>query len=71
MFFLCRGGQPGDQFVNERWEVDWDTYLASKRNFIVARIDGRGAGFQGSQMTQQIYRRVGSVDVEDQLAVIT
>nr|XP_018915973.1 PREDICTED: dipeptidyl aminopeptidase-like protein 6 isoform X1 [Bemisia tabaci]XP_018915974.1 PREDICTED: dipeptidyl aminopeptidase-like protein 6 isoform X1 [Bemisia tabaci]XP_018915975.1 PREDICTED: dipeptidyl aminopeptidase-like protein 6 isoform X1 [Bemisia tabaci] len=65
------GGQPGDQFVNERWEVDWDTYLASKRNFIVARIDGRGAGFQGSQMTQQIYRRVGSVDVEDQLAVIT
>ena len=43
---MSRYGGPGTQTVDQRWGVGWDTYLASKRNFIVAQLDVRGSGFQ-------------------------
>ncbi|XP_067000020.2 inactive dipeptidyl peptidase 10 [Anabrus simplex] len=64
-------GAPGSQLVSERWLVDWNTYLSSHRNFIVAQIDGRGSGFQGDRLTHELYHRLGSVEIEDQIAVIT
>ncbi|XP_075238106.1 dipeptidyl peptidase 4-like [Lycorma delicatula] len=63
--------RPGSQSVDERWRVDWGTYLASQRNFIVAEVDGRGTGYQGDSMKHTIHHRLGTVDVEDQIAVIT
>ncbi|KAJ8888093.1 hypothetical protein PR048_007580 [Dryococelus australis] len=69
--WLCdRCAAPGSQLVSERWSVDWGTYLASSRNFIVAQVDGRGSGFQGERMVQQLHHRLGSIEVEDQIAVI-
>ncbi|XP_063230556.1 inactive dipeptidyl peptidase 10-like [Bacillus rossius redtenbacheri] len=62
--------EPGSQLVSERWGVDWGTYLASSRNFIVAQVDGRGSGFQGERVLQQLHHRFGSVEVEDQIDVI-
>ena len=44
--FPSRYGGPGTQTVDHRWTVGWDTYLASKRDFVVANIDVRGSGFQ-------------------------
>ncbi|KAF4520670.1 hypothetical protein B566_EDAN006346 [Ephemera danica] len=56
--------------VSERWGVDWGAYLASNRNFIVAQVDGRGSGFQGDSLRHKLHHRLGSVEVEDQIAVI-
>nr|CAD7432612.1 unnamed protein product [Timema monikensis] len=63
-------GAPGSQLVSERWGVDWGTYLASSRNFIVAEIDGRGSGFQGDSFLHKLRHHLGSTEVADQIVVI-
>ncbi|PSN35846.1 hypothetical protein C0J52_15483 [Blattella germanica] len=62
-------GGPGSQIVTERWKLDWSTYLAGNRDFIIAQIDGRGSGGQGYQMLHEVYMRLGTVEVADQLEV--
>lgn len=64
-----RYGAPGSQLVTEMFKVDWNTYLASRRNVIVAQIDGRGSGGQGYKLLHEVYYRLGSVEVADQLEV--
>ncbi|CAH0718024.1 unnamed protein product, partial [Brenthis ino] len=63
--------EPGGQLVTERWRPDWGWYLATARNFIVAEIDARGSGGQGEELRTEIYQRLLSVDVEDQIAVLS
>lgn len=62
-------GGPGSQLVTERWRIDWNTYLAGNKDFIVAQIDGRGSGGQGHQLLHKVYYKLGSVEVADQLEV--
>ncbi|XP_017851736.1 inactive dipeptidyl peptidase 10 isoform X2 [Drosophila busckii] len=62
---------PGSQLVTERFQVDWNWYLASQRSFIVAQIDGRGSGYQGELLRTQVHGKLGTVEVEDQLGVLT
>ncbi|KAG5863432.1 Inactive dipeptidyl peptidase 10, partial [Gonioctena quinquepunctata] len=62
---------PSSQSISSRWEKSWAWYLASTRNFIVAQIDARGSGFQGVKMRREIQRRIGTIEVQDQLAVLT
>ncbi|KAL9884330.1 inactive dipeptidyl peptidase 10 isoform 3-T5 [Glossina fuscipes fuscipes] len=62
---------PGSQLVNERFHLNWNWYLCSQRSFIVAQIDGRGSGYQGELLRTQIHGKLGKVEVEDQLAVLT
>lgn len=62
-------GGPGSQLVTERWRIDWNTYLTSQKDFIIAQIDGRGSGGQGHQLLHKIYYKLGSVEVADQLEV--
>ncbi|XP_012217844.1 inactive dipeptidyl peptidase 10 isoform X2 [Linepithema humile] len=62
-------GAPGSQLVTEMFKVDWNTYLASQKNVIVAQIDGRGSGGQGYKLLHEVYYRLGSVEVADQLEV--
>ncbi|XP_039298256.1 inactive dipeptidyl peptidase 10-like isoform X2 [Nilaparvata lugens] len=64
-------GNLGSQAVDERWQVDWSTYLVSGRNFIVAEVDGRGSPMQGDRIKHAPLNRIGSLDVDDQIAVIT
>ncbi|XP_052133194.1 inactive dipeptidyl peptidase 10-like, partial [Frankliniella occidentalis] len=61
---------PGSQLVSQRWAVDYSAYLASNRNYIVAEIDGRGSGFQSDRFLYEPYMRLGTVELEDQIAVI-
>ncbi|CAH2097979.1 unnamed protein product [Euphydryas editha] len=63
--------EPGGQLVTERWRPDWGWYLATARNFIVAEIDARGSGGQGEELRTEIYQKLLSVDVEDQIAVLS
>ncbi|CAH1164731.1 unnamed protein product [Phaedon cochleariae] len=62
-------GGPGSQLVTDRWRVDWTTYLASHEDFVVAQIDGRGTGGQGHRVMHEVFRRLGKVEVADQLEV--
>ncbi|CAH0402967.1 unnamed protein product [Chilo suppressalis] len=65
------GASPGGQLVTERWRPGWGWYLAAARNFIVAEIDARGSGGQGEEMRTEIYNKLLTVDVEDQIAVLS
>lgn len=67
---LCRDEEPGGQMVTDKFHVDWDSVLIDTDNVIVARFDGRGSGFQGLKVLQEIHRRIGSVDAKDQVAAV-
>ena len=41
----------------------------TNRSVIYGRIDGRGSAYKGSKMLFEIYRRLGTVEIEDQIAV--
>uniref|UniRef100_A0A671Q9S6 Inactive dipeptidyl peptidase 10-like n=1 Tax=Sinocyclocheilus anshuiensis TaxID=1608454 RepID=A0A671Q9S6_9TELE len=75
-YFLCifsvliSDTAPGGQQVNDRYSLDWDSVLVSSDNVIVARLDGRGSGFQGQKVLQEVHRRLGSVELQDQLAAV-
>uniref|UniRef100_A0A8B9KRB4 Dipeptidyl peptidase like 10 n=1 Tax=Astyanax mexicanus TaxID=7994 RepID=A0A8B9KRB4_ASTMX len=66
----CRDSGPGEQQVDDRHSVDWDSVLVSSDNVIVARLDGRGSGFQGQKILQEVHKRLGMVEVQDQLAAL-
>ena len=61
---------PGGQSVNDRFLLDWDSVLVSSENVIVARLDGRGSGFQGQRVLHELHQRLGAVDVQDQIAAV-
>lgn len=46
-----------------------NTYLAGNKDYIVAQIDGRGSSGQGYRLMHEVYRRLGTVEVSDQLEV--
>jgi inactive dipeptidyl peptidase 10 len=60
---------PGTQLVTDKWRIDWSTYLAGTKDYIVTQIDGRGSSGQGYQLMHEVYRRLGTVEVKDQLEV--
>lgn len=67
--FFCSYGGPGSQLVTERFKIDWTTYLASTQDIIVGYIDGRGTSGKGYRLMHQVYKRLGTVEVADQLEV--
>lgn len=60
---------PGTQLVTEKWRIDWNTYLSGNKDYIIAQIDGRGSSGQGYRLLHEVYRRLGTVEVSDQLEV--
>ncbi|XP_021054373.1 inactive dipeptidyl peptidase 10 isoform X1 [Mus pahari] len=67
---LIMDEEPGGQMVTDKFHVDWDSVLIDTDNVIVARFDGRGSGFQGLKVLQEIHRRIGSVEAKDQGAAV-
>lgn len=61
---------PGGQQVDDQYSVDWDSVLVSSDNVIVARLDGRGSGFQGQKILQEVHKRLGVVELQDQLTAL-
>ncbi|KAM4025880.1 inactive dipeptidyl peptidase 10 [Anomaloglossus baeobatrachus] len=61
---------PGSQLVTDEFHIGWDSVLINTENVIVARFDGRGSGFQGLKILQQVHRGLGSVEVKDQIAAV-
>lgn len=61
---------PGGQAVSDRFSLGWDSVLVGLHDVIVARLDGRGSGFQGHKILHAVHQRLGTVDVQDQLATL-
>jgi dipeptidyl-peptidase-4 len=61
-------GGPDSQLVTEEFKLDWSTYLTSSENVIYASIDGRGSSARGSRFLHEVYRRLGTVEIQDQIA---
>ena len=60
---------PGSQVVKNNFLINFGYYLVTNRNIIYTLIDARGSGFQGDRLLFEIYRRLGTVEIEDQLIV--
>lgn len=58
---------PNSQQVLDRWKIDWEYALASE-GYIVVCVDGRGTGARGSEYRKCTYRKIGQLEVADQLA---
>ncbi|CAB1328356.1 unnamed protein product [Coregonus sp. 'balchen'] len=67
---LVVDGSPGGQAVSDRFILDWDSVLVSSDNVIVARLDGRGSGFLGQRVLHEVHQRLGTVEVQDQIAAV-
>lgn len=61
---------PGGQAVSDRFSLGWDSVLVSSDSVIVARLDGRGSGSQGQRILHEVHHRLGTVDVQDQVAAV-
>uniref|UniRef100_A0A8C5CCN2 Inactive dipeptidyl peptidase 10-like n=1 Tax=Gadus morhua TaxID=8049 RepID=A0A8C5CCN2_GADMO len=67
---LHSNSAPVEQLVSDRFLLDWDSVLVSSDNVVVARLDGRGSGFQGQRVLHELHQRLGTVDVQDQISAV-
>jgi dipeptidyl-peptidase-4 len=67
VFFQHYGGPGTDQQVLCAWESPMAQYIVSK-GYIFFQIDNRGSNNRGKVFEDHIWRAMGSVEVEDQLA---
>ncbi|XP_063073810.1 inactive dipeptidyl peptidase 10-like [Engraulis encrasicolus] len=61
---------PGGQEVNDRFSLDWSSVLVSSHEVIVVRVDGRGSGYRGQKILQEIHPQLGHLEVQDQIAAL-
>ncbi|CAG8586218.1 1220_t:CDS:10 [Ambispora gerdemannii] len=66
VMFRVYGG-PCSQLVDNRFGIDWHTYLVSSMNpnFIVVIVDGRGTGFKGRAFRVGVRNRLGELEATD------
>jgi dipeptidyl-peptidase-4 len=63
-------GGPTAQTVQRRWgerRGSQTAQLFTQRGYVVFALDNRGSGARGQKFTEALYRRLGGVEVEDQL----
>uniref|UniRef100_A0A3Q3G4B4 A-type potassium channel modulatory protein DPP6 n=1 Tax=Labrus bergylta TaxID=56723 RepID=A0A3Q3G4B4_9LABR len=61
-----KDGTPGGQMVSERFSLDWATVLVSSFGAVVVRCDGRGSGFQGTNLLHRIQKQLGVYEEQNQ-----
>ncbi|TRY64286.1 hypothetical protein TCAL_02614 [Tigriopus californicus] len=62
-------GGPNSQQVNDKFKLDWGTYLTTSEEVIYAVIDGRGSGYRGDDILFSSYYNIGQNDAQDQIDV--
>ncbi|XP_030623298.1 dipeptidyl aminopeptidase-like protein 6 isoform X2 [Chanos chanos] len=68
---LLVDGTPGGQTVSEQFQIDWATVLVSSFGVIAMRFDGRGSGFQGTNLLHKVQRKLGVFEEKDQLGALS
>lgn len=68
VFVIVYGG-PTAQLVTRDWPDFIDEYMA-QQGYLVFRLDNRGSSHRERRFTEALYRRLGEVEVRDQLAGI-
>ncbi|KAM9417127.1 A-type potassium channel modulatory protein DPP6-like isoform 5-T5 [Salvelinus alpinus] len=68
---LLVDGTPGGQMVSELFQMDWATVLVSSFGVMVVRFDGRGSGFQGTNLLHRVQRKLGVFEERDQLEALS
>ncbi|MCL2597589.1 MAG: S9 family peptidase [Paludibacter sp.] len=63
---LVQYSGPNSQEVLDRWNIDWEYYLASE-GFVVACVDGRGTGARGAEFRKCTYMNLGEIETKDQI----
>ncbi|MDE5645982.1 MAG: S9 family peptidase, partial [Muribaculaceae bacterium] len=58
---------PDSQLVLNSWKMDGIFYIASQ-GYIVATVDGRGTGNRSREWATSVYRQLGNLETQDQLA---
>ncbi|KAI9016373.1 dipeptidyl peptidase IV N-terminal region-domain-containing protein [Phycomyces nitens] len=60
-------GGPGSQLVSHRFELSWQTFVASQLGYIIVTVDGRGTGFRGRDYRVSVRKRLGELETIDQV----
>ena len=61
---------PNDRNVDYRYVAgDWGDFLVTNYGIIYTEIDGRGSGFDSVEKLFTTYKNLGTVEIEDQIAV--
>ncbi|KAL4217433.1 Inactive dipeptidyl peptidase 10 [Mactra antiquata] len=58
-------GGPNTQYVTKAFSLEWEDYLASTHNIIIANVDPRGSSGRGDTWRHANYRRLGTNEVDD------
>lgn len=58
---------PESQQVKNSWKMDGNYYLASQ-GYVVACVDGRGTGFRDTKWAYSVYKQLGILETDDQIA---
>ncbi|MBX3564970.1 MAG: S9 family peptidase [Sphingomonas sp.] len=69
VFVEYYGGPGTSQRVAHKWENPLVQHIVD-RGYIYFQIDGRGSNFRGKAFEDQIFQKLGTVEVEDQIAGI-
>lgn len=63
-------GGPDSSGVNNRFTIEWGTYLASSLGIVYIKIDGRGSGLRSDTHLHKLYKKLGTVEVDDQVRTV-
>ncbi|KAK4880661.1 hypothetical protein RN001_008807 [Aquatica leii] len=58
-------GGPDSNLISDEYSIGLENYFVTNCKYIYAVIDGRGSGRYGNNFLFQVYRQLGSVEVED------
>jgi dipeptidyl-peptidase-4 len=60
-------GGPGVQSVQDKWYGDAFSQILTRSGYIVFQLDNRGSAFRGTAFQSLIYRKLGDIEVADQV----
>lgn len=53
-----------------RYSVGWGEFLVTNHEIVYVHIDGRGTAMQSNEMMFEVYRNLGTAEIQDQIEVI-
>jgi len=64
--FMTQYSGPNSQSALDRWELDWESYMA-QLGYLIVCVDGRGTGARGEEFRKMTYLQLGKYETIDQI----